>query len=47
LPANLRRLTQHRAYLNQIITHRFGVDEIQKAFDLFFGGETGKVVIEQ
>jgi threonine dehydrogenase-like Zn-dependent dehydrogenase len=47
LPANLRRLTQHRGYLNQIITHRFGVDEIQKAFDLFFGGETGKVVIEQ
>jgi threonine dehydrogenase-like Zn-dependent dehydrogenase len=47
LAANLRRLTQHRAYLNQIITHRFGVDEIQKAFDLFFGGETGKVIIEQ
>lgn len=47
LPANLRRLKQHHAYLNQIITHRFGVNEIQKAFDLFFGGETGKVVIEQ
>lgn len=47
LPANLRRLTQHRSYLNQIFTHRFGVDEIQKAFELFFGGETGKVVIEQ
>ncbi|HWF18948.1 MAG TPA: zinc-binding dehydrogenase, partial [Verrucomicrobiae bacterium] len=47
LPANLRRLTQHRAYLNQIITHRFGVDEIQKSFELFFGGETGKVIIEQ
>jgi len=47
LAPNLRRLTLHRAYLNQIITHRFGVDEIQKAFDLFFGGETGKVIIEQ
>ena len=47
LPANLRRLTQHRSYLNQIITHRFGVDEIQKSFELFFGGETGKVIIEQ
>jgi threonine dehydrogenase-like Zn-dependent dehydrogenase len=47
LPANLRRLTQHRSYLNQIITHRFGVNEIQKSFDLFFGGETGKVIIEQ
>ncbi len=39
--------TQHRSYLNQIITHRFGVDEIQKSFELFFGGETGKVIIEQ
>jgi threonine 3-dehydrogenase len=48
LPTNLRRLRQHRAYLNQIITHRFGVDEIQWAFEtFFFGGETGKVVIEQ
>jgi threonine 3-dehydrogenase len=48
LPANLRRLKQHRAYLNQIITHRFGVNEIQRAFDIFFGGgETGKVLIEQ
>ena len=47
MPANLRRLKQHRSYLNQIITHRFGVDEIQKAFDLFFAGETGKVIIEQ
>jgi threonine 3-dehydrogenase len=48
LPANLRRLQKHRAYLNQIITHRFGVDEIQQAFEaFFFGCETGKVVIEQ
>jgi threonine dehydrogenase-like Zn-dependent dehydrogenase len=47
LPANLHRLQYHRAYLNQIITHRFGVDEIQKSFDLFFGGATGKVIIEQ
>lgn len=47
LPANLRRLKQHRSYLNQIITHRFGVNEIQKSFELFFSGETGKVIIEQ
>ena len=47
-PANLRRLRQHRTYLNQIITHRLGIDEIQRAFEVFFfGGETGKVVIEQ
>lgn len=48
LPANLDRLRRHKPYLNQIITHRFGVDEIQKAFELFFfPGETGKVVVEQ
>jgi threonine dehydrogenase-like Zn-dependent dehydrogenase len=47
LATNFRRLTQHRSYLNQIITHRFGVAEIQKSFELFFGGETGKVIIEQ
>ena len=48
LPANLERLRRHKPYLNQIITHRFGVDEIQKAFELFFfPGETGKVIVEQ
>lgn len=47
LADNLVRLRQHRAYLGKIITHRFGIDEIQRAFDLFFGGETGKVIIEQ
>jgi threonine 3-dehydrogenase len=47
LPENLRLLREHRAYFNQIITHRFGVAEIQHAFELFFRGETGKVVIEQ
>lgn len=47
LPANLERLRAHRGYLAPIITHRFGVGEIQTAFEMFFGGETGKVVIEQ
>ena len=48
LPANLQRLQQHRAYLNQIVTHRMAVDQIQQAFEVFFfGGETGKVLIEQ
>jgi threonine 3-dehydrogenase len=47
LPANLERLRKHKDYLSQIITHRFGVDEIQHAFELFFGGDTGKVIIEQ
>lgn len=47
LPANLALLRRERPYLRQIITHRFGVEEIELAFRTFFGGETGKVVIEQ
>ena len=44
---NLALLRANRDYLGQIITHHFGVDEIQGAFELFYKGETGKVVIEQ
>ncbi len=47
LPGNLALLRANRDYLNQIITHRFGVEEIEGAFELFYKGETGKVVIEQ
>ena len=47
LPASLELLRRHRAYLGQIITHRFPVGDIQQAFELFFAGSTGKVVIEQ
>ena len=47
LPDNLAVLKANRSYLSQIITHRFGVDEIKKAFELFYKGETGKVVIVQ
>ncbi|HLJ54867.1 MAG TPA: alcohol dehydrogenase catalytic domain-containing protein [Chthonomonadaceae bacterium] len=47
LPGNLALLREHRDYLGRIITHRFPVAEIQRAFDLFFQGDTGKVVIEQ
>ena len=47
LPVNLERLREHKTYLKQIITHTFGPDEIQHAFEVFFGGETGKVIIEQ
>jgi threonine dehydrogenase-like Zn-dependent dehydrogenase len=46
LPNNLALLREHRAYLAQIITHRFAVGDIQHAFELFWGGNTGKVVIE-
>jgi threonine dehydrogenase-like Zn-dependent dehydrogenase len=47
MAANLVRLREHRGYLAQIVTHRFGLDDIQRAFELFYAGETGKVVIEQ
>jgi len=47
LAENLKLLRMHRAYLAQIITHRFGVDELQHAFKVFWGRNTGKVVIEQ
>ncbi|MFN8444841.1 MAG: alcohol dehydrogenase catalytic domain-containing protein [Caldilineaceae bacterium] len=47
LPANVERLQKHLPYLQQIITHRFPVSEIQHAFELFWKGEAGKVVIEQ
>lgn len=47
LGENLSLLKANRGYLDQIITHRFGVNDIQNAFELFFRGETGKVIIEQ
>lgn len=47
LPANLALLRLHRDYLAQIITHRFPVADIQQAFETFFKGETGKVIVEQ
>jgi threonine dehydrogenase-like Zn-dependent dehydrogenase len=47
LEENYRLLKANRAYLGQIITHRMGVSELQHAFELFWAGSTGKVVIEQ
>ena len=47
LEPNLARLRTHRAYLSQIITHRYPAEDIQGAFETFFTGETGKVVIER
>jgi threonine dehydrogenase-like Zn-dependent dehydrogenase len=47
LAGNLELLVDNRAYMNRIITHRMGIDEIQTAFELFFDGDTGKVIIEQ
>jgi threonine 3-dehydrogenase len=45
LPGNLALLRQHSTYLRQIITHRLPLAEIQHAFELFFAGDTGKVVV--
>lgn len=47
LADNHRLLSEHLPYLSQIITHRFGPKSMQEAFELFFKGDTGKVVIEQ
>jgi threonine 3-dehydrogenase len=47
LATNLELLREHRSFLAQIITHRYPVEDIREAFELFFGGETGKVIIEQ
>jgi threonine dehydrogenase-like Zn-dependent dehydrogenase len=43
----LEMLTSHYSYLQTIITHRYPVCDIQEAFEAFFGGNTGKVIIEQ
>jgi threonine 3-dehydrogenase len=47
LPRNLEYLHRHRDYLSQIITHRFPIRDVQAAFELFFSGNSGKVVVEQ
>ena len=47
LPKNLEYLRENKDYLMQIITHRMPVTDIQGAFELFFAGNTGKVIIEQ
>ena len=47
LATNLEILREHRQYLAPILTHRYPVREIREAFELFFAGETGKVIVEQ
>ncbi|GGD59055.1 alcohol dehydrogenase catalytic domain-containing protein [Paenibacillus nasutitermitis] len=47
LAENHELLLKHLPYLSQIITHRCRVDHIQQAYEMFFEGQTGKVVIEQ
>lgn len=47
LPGNLDLLLKNQAYLEQIITHRYPIAEVQAAYVAFLAGETGKVVVEQ
>jgi threonine dehydrogenase-like Zn-dependent dehydrogenase len=47
LPRNLDLLRVHTDYISKVITHRMPVAELDRAFELFFAGETGKVVVEQ
>jgi threonine dehydrogenase-like Zn-dependent dehydrogenase len=46
-PANLDLLRRHLPYFAQIVTHRFPAQDLQEAFEAFFRGETGKVLVEQ
>jgi threonine dehydrogenase-like Zn-dependent dehydrogenase len=47
LPGSHALLLTHRAYLRQIVTHRFAPEELERAFQVFLSGATGKVVVEQ
>lgn len=47
LPANLDLLRAHPDTVGRVITHRFPVDRLGEAFELFLAGETGKVLVEQ
>ena len=46
LRSNLKLLRDNLPYLGQIITHRFALQDINEAFEIFFRGETGKVLVE-
>lgn len=47
LEDNHRLLLEHRDRLEPIVTHRLPVGRLEEAMTLFFGGRTGKVVVEQ
>jgi threonine dehydrogenase-like Zn-dependent dehydrogenase len=40
------KLVQSGFPLSRLITHRYSLDDAQEAFDLFFSGQTGKVLFE-
>ncbi|MFC0674589.1 alcohol dehydrogenase catalytic domain-containing protein [Brachybacterium hainanense] len=47
MPHNLEVLRAHQEEISRIITHRLPVERLPEAFELFLGGETGKVVVTQ
>jgi threonine 3-dehydrogenase len=47
LERNLGLLMANRGSLQPIVTHRFGVADLQAALDLFMSSVTGKVVVER
>ena len=46
LRSNLEILRDDLPYLGQITTRRFAVQDIREASEIFFRGETGKVLVE-
>ena len=36
-------IVKHKILLEKIVTHRFNIEDAQKAFDLFNTGKTGKI----
>jgi threonine 3-dehydrogenase len=47
LAVSLGLLEQNQELIERVITHRFDVSRIGEAFELFWSGQTGKVVITQ
>jgi threonine 3-dehydrogenase len=47
MAANLELLRDHRADLARVITHTFPVAQISQAFETFFSGRAGKVIVTQ
>lgn len=44
---NLCLLRRNREYVSRVISHRFPVQDLGAAFELFLSGETGKVIVTQ
>lgn len=47
MAANLELLRANQELIGRVISHRFPVERISEAFELFLSGETGKVLIVQ